>query len=147
MISCNFILFNILTQWFYDLIFYDFKILWLQVVCVVQIKLFFYGLILLYFDNTNYVMQNTKQKFRQSSIVFEKPSILPENLKNLTSSNYPTVRCFLLKLRSRFLLTNVYKRVCVLGGRGEGLLYLDLSYFQKLKKTWFLHTRFLHLYW
>ena len=24
MISCNFILFNILTQWFYDLIFYDF---------------------------------------------------------------------------------------------------------------------------
>ena len=27
-------------------------------------------------------MQNTIQKFRQSSIVFEKPGILPENLKN-----------------------------------------------------------------
>ena len=47
-------------------------------------------------------MQNTIQKFRQSSIVFEKPGILPENLK---SSNYPTVQYFLLKLRTRFLLT------------------------------------------
>ena len=27
-------------------------------------------------------MQNTVQKFRQSSIVFEKPGILPENLAN-----------------------------------------------------------------
>ena len=34
------------------------------------------------------------QKFRQSSIVFEKPDILPENLKTLTSSNYPTVNIF-----------------------------------------------------
>ena len=57
-------------------------------------------------------MENTVQKFRQSSIVFEKPGILPENLKTLTSSNYPTVQYFLLKLRTRFLLTNVYKRVC-----------------------------------
>ena len=57
-------------------------------------------------------MQNTKQKFRQMSIVFEKPGILFENLKTLTSSNYPTVQYFLLKLRTRFLLTNVYKRVC-----------------------------------
>ena len=57
-------------------------------------------------------MQNTIQKFRQSSIVFEKPGILSENLKTLTSSNYPTVQYFLLKLRTRFLLTNVYKRVC-----------------------------------
>ena len=54
-------------------------------------------------------MQNTIQKFRQSSIVFEKPGILPENLKTLTSSNYPTVQCFLLKLRTRFLLTIAYK--------------------------------------
>ena len=37
-------------------------------------------------------MQNTIQKFRQSSIVFEKPGILSENLKTLTSSNYPTVQ-------------------------------------------------------
>ena len=57
-------------------------------------------------------MQNPIQKFRQSSIVFEKPGILSENLKTLTSSNYPTVQYFLLKLRTRFLLTNVYKKVC-----------------------------------
>ena len=56
-------------------------------------------------------MQNTMLKFRQSSIVFGKPSILSENLKTLTSSNYPTVQYFLLKLRTRFLLTNVYKMV------------------------------------
>ena len=37
-------------------------------------------------------MQNPTQKFRQCSIVFEKPGILPENLKTLTSSNYPTVQ-------------------------------------------------------
>ena len=57
-------------------------------------------------------MQNTIQKFRQSSIVFEKPGILSENLETLTSSKYPTAQSFLLKLRTRFLLTNVYKRVC-----------------------------------
>ena len=56
-------------------------------------------------------MQNTKQKFRQSFIVFEKQGILSGNLKNLTSSNYSTVQYFLLKLRTRFLLTIVYKRV------------------------------------
>ena len=43
-------------------------------------------------------MQNTIQKFRLSSIVFEKPGILCENLKTLTSSNYPTVQYFLLKV-------------------------------------------------
>ena len=75
-------------------------------------KLFFYGLILLSFDNTNCVMQNTIQKFRQSSFVFEKPGILSENLKTLTISNYPTVQYFLLELRTRFLLTNDYKRIC-----------------------------------
>ena len=50
-------------------------------------------------------MQNAIQNFRQSSIVFEKPGILSENLKTLTSSNYPTVQYFLLKRRTRFLLT------------------------------------------
>ena len=39
-------------------------------------------------------MQNAIQKFRQSSIVFEKPDILSENLKTLTSPNYPTVNIF-----------------------------------------------------
>ena len=52
-------------------------------------------------------MQNAIQKFRQNSIVLEKPGILSENLKTLTSSNYPTVQYFLLKLRTRFLLTIV----------------------------------------
>ena len=56
-------------------------------------------------------MQNTIQNFRQRSIVFEKLGILSEKLKTLTSSNYPTVQYFLLKLRTRFLLTNVYKGV------------------------------------
>ena len=55
-------------------------------------------------------MQNTIQKFRQSSIVFEKSGILSENLKTLTSSNYPTVQ-FFLKLYRLFLLSNVYKGV------------------------------------
>ena len=39
-------------------------------------------------------MKNTTQKLRQNSIVFEKPGILSENLKTLTSSNYPTVQYF-----------------------------------------------------
>ena len=56
-------------------------------------------------------MQNTIQKLRQSSIVFEKLGILSDNLKTLTISNYPTVQYFLLKLHTRFLLANVYKRV------------------------------------
>ena len=70
------------------------------------------------------------QKFIQSSIVFEKPGILFENLKTLTSSNYPTVQYFLLKLRTRFLLTNVYKKLC-----GTFLFYLDLELFAKIKKN------------
>ena len=50
-------------------------------------------------------MENAIQKFRQSSIVFEKPGILSENLKTLTNSNYLTVQYSLLKLRTPFLLT------------------------------------------
>ena len=52
-------------------------------------------------------MQNAIQKFRQSSIVFEKPGILSEDLEILTSSNYLTVQYFLLKLekRSFFIMT------------------------------------------
>ena len=52
-------------------------------------------------------MQNAIQKFRQSSIVFEKPGFLSENLKTLTSSDYPTVQYFLLKRHTRFLPTIV----------------------------------------
>ena len=57
------------------------------------------------------IMQNPIQNFRQSSIAFEKPGILSENLKTLTSCKYPTVQYFLLKLPIRFLLTNVCKMV------------------------------------
>ena len=74
-------------------------------------------------------MQNTIQKFRQSSIVFDEPGILSENLKTLTSSNYHTVQYFLMNLRTGFLLINVYKRVC-----GIFLFYLDLELFAKIKK-------------
>ena len=74
-------------------------------------------------------MQNTIQKIRQSSTVFEKPGILPENLKFLTSSNYPTVQHFLLKLRTLILLTIVHRREY-----GIFLFYLDLELFSKIKK-------------
>ena len=47
-------------------------------------------------------MQNTKQKFRQMSIVFEKLGILFENLKTLTSSNYPTVHYFFAETSHTF---------------------------------------------
>ena len=43
-------------------------------------------------------MQNPIQKFRQSSIFFEKPGILSKNLKTLTSSKYPTIQYFSIKL-------------------------------------------------
>ena len=49
-------------------------------------------------------MQNSIQKFWQSSIVFEKPGILSENLKTLMSSNYPTVQYFLLNFAHVFYL-------------------------------------------
>ena len=74
-------------------------------------------------------MQNTIQKFRQSSIVFEKPSTLSENLKTLTGSNYPTVQYFLLKLCTRILLTNAYNMVC-----GIFLILFRLELFAKIKK-------------
>ena len=54
-------------------------------------------------------MQNALQKFRQSSIVFEKPGICLKIWKlqiwNL-SSNYPKVQYFLLKL----LLQKIYEK-------------------------------------
>ena len=39
-------------------------------------------------------MQDNIQKFRQSSTVFEKPGILSEYLKTLTSSTYPIIQYF-----------------------------------------------------
>ena len=85
-------------------------------------------------------MQSSIQKFRQSSIVFEKP-VLSENLKTLTSFNYPMVQYFLLKLCACLLLTNVYKSMF-----GIFLFCLDLELVVKIKKDLFLHFRFLRLY-
>ena len=75
-------------------------------------------------------MQNPIQKFRQNSIIFEKPAFLSQKLKTLTSSNYHGVQYFSLKLCTRFLLINVYKRVF----RGFFLFCLDLELFAKIKK-------------
>ena len=55
-------------------------------------------------------MQNTLQKFRQSSIVFEKPGILSENFDELQLS-YSLI-FFAETSHTLFLLTNVYKSVC-----------------------------------
>ena len=42
------------------------------------------------------------QKFRQSSIVFEKPGILPEKLKTLLSSDYQGVIQGIFEIGNRF---------------------------------------------
>ena len=85
-------------------------------------------------------MQNLIQKFRQSSIVFQKPDILCENLKTLTSSNYPTIQCFLQELCTRFLLTNIYK-----GLSGIFKFCLDLELFAKIKDLVSTHSLFTFL--
>ena len=82
-------------------------------------------------------MQNFLQKFRRSSLVFVKPGILSKNLKTFTRSNYHIFQYFLLKLHTRYLLTNVYKRVF-----GIFLFCLDLELIGNIKNTWFLHTHF-----
>ena len=78
-------------------------------------------------------MQNPIQKFRQSSIAFEKPGILSENLRNLTSSNYLRFQYLLLKLHTRFLLTKILQK------NVRDFFYFDqiFSYLQKLKRPSF----------
>ena len=79
-------------------------------------------------------MQNLSQKFKQSSIVFKKAGILSENLKTLTSSNYPTVQYFLLKLCILFFTYQCLTKGCVEFFK----FHLDLELFTKeLKKTGF----------
>ena len=73
-------------------------------------------------------MENHIQKFRQSSVVFEKPGILSENLKTLTSSNYPTVQYFLLKL---FVF---YLPMSTKGIVGFFLILVRSELFAKIKK-------------
>ena len=77
-------------------------------------------------------MQNPIQKFRQSSIVFEKLGILPEKLKILTSSNNRWVEYFQLKLCTCLPLTNVYKMVFRIF-----LFCLDLGLLAKIETGFF----------
>ena len=84
-------------------------------------------------------MPNTMQKFRQNSIVFEKSGILSENLKTLTSSNYPIVNIFCWNFANVF-----YLPVSTEEWGGYFFLYLHLKLFAKFKKDLVLHTRFLH---
>ena len=75
-------------------------------------------------------MQNPIQKFRQSSIVFEKPGILSENLKTLTSSNYPTVQYFFAKTSHTFSTYHCLKK----GVWEFFLFYLDLELLAEIIK-------------
>ena len=75
-------------------------------------------------------MQNLIQKFRQSSVVFQKLDILSEKWKTLTSPNYHRLQYILLKFCTRSLLTNVYKRV-----REIFLFYLEYELFVKIKNN------------
>ena len=75
-------------------------------------------------------MRICKDKFRQSSVVFEKLGIFSRKLKTLTSSNCHGVEYFLLKFCTRFLLTIVYKRVF-----GTFLSGLDLESFAKIQNN------------
>ena len=79
-------------------------------------------------------MQNTIQKFKRGSIVFEEPGILPEKLKTLRRYNYHRVEHFLLKFCARFLLNNLYKREL-----GIFLFCLDLELLAKVKKALVSH--------
>ena len=74
-------------------------------------------------------MGNTVQKFRQSSIVFEKPAILSENLKTLTNSNYSKVQYFSWNFAHVFYLPLSKK-----GYVGFFLFYSDLELFAKITK-------------
>ena len=47
-----------------------------------SLRVFFHGLILLWFENINLVMRNPILKFRQSSIVFKKPGFLFQKFRH-----------------------------------------------------------------
>ena len=72
-------------------------------------------------------LQNHMQKFRKSAIFFGKPGILSKNLKTLTSSNYPAVQYFLLKLRTRLDLELFYTLVFY--------IFINNSSLNKIKKS------------
>ena len=79
-------------------------------------------------------MQNPIQKFRERSAVFEKPGILSEKSKTL-SSPITKLRILLLKLYTRIPPTNIYKTAC-----SRFLFCVDLELFAEIKKDPFLHT-------
>ena len=72
-------------------------------------------------------MQNPIRKFRQNSIVFEKPGILSEKLKTLTSTNYHRL-IYLLKFFIRSLHNNINRGIFVIF-----LFCLELELFSKIK--------------
>ena len=82
-------------------------------------------------------MQNAIQKFRQSSIVFEKPGILSENLKTPTILQF---NIFCWNFAHVFYLP-MSTKVC-----GIFLFYLDLELFAKIKKDLVSTHSFLHFY-
>ena len=82
-------------------------------------------------------MQNAIQKFRQSSIVFEKPGILSENLKTLTSSNYPTVQYFFAQTSHT---SSTYQCLQKSVWHFFLLFYLDLELFEKSLKDLVFYT-------
>ena len=68
--------------------------------------------------------------------MFSKNQVFCLTTENLTSFNYHRVEYFLLEFCTCFPLTNVHKRMF---GIFSCFFYI-LSYLQKLKKTWCLHT-------
>ena len=84
-------------------------------------------------------MQNVIQKFRQNSIVFEKPGILSKKLKTLTSSNYHRVQDFLPKTPHTFPTYQCLQKSV----RDFFLFCLYLELFAKIKKDLdFTHSFF-----
>ena len=78
-------------------------------------------------------MQNTIQKVRQSSIVFEKPGIyFVWKFENFDKLQLPYHSIFFAETLHMLPITNVYKRVF-----GIFLFCLDLVSFAKLKRPGF----------
>ena len=79
-------------------------------------------------------MQNSKQIFRQTSTVFEKPGILPEKLKTQASSNNRELNTCCRHFQHVFHLPKSTKRCA-------GFIYcLDLELFVSIKKRTGFYT-------
>ena len=85
-------------------------------------------------------MRKSIQKFRQSSIVFEKTGFLCWTLKTLTSSIYHRVQYFLLKLRICFLFTNIYHFFILFKS------WVICNYLQKFKKRPAFYTLVFYIF-